>query len=99
MKSAETTDTENRRILIIDLLIGVGIPVLQMVLRECLAIRLLLVVYADEIEYVVAANRYIIFEDIGPFPSMWDTLPTFFLVLVWPVAIGAVSLFYSGKYS
>jgi pheromone a factor receptor len=99
MKSAETTYAENRRIIIIDLLIGVGIPVLQMVLRECLAIRLLLVVYADEIEYVVAANRYIIFEDIGPFPSMWDTLPTFFLVLAWPVAIGAVSLFYCGEYS
>jgi hypothetical protein len=35
MKSVGTTDTENRRIVIIDLLIGVGIPVLQMVLREC----------------------------------------------------------------
>jgi hypothetical protein len=34
MKSAGTTDAENRRIVIIDLLIGVGIPVLQMVLRE-----------------------------------------------------------------
>jgi len=34
MKSAGTTDAENRRILIIDLLIGVGIPVLQMVFRE-----------------------------------------------------------------
>jgi pheromone a factor receptor len=99
MKSAETTDAENRRIVIIDFLIGVGIPALQMFLREYLAIRLLLVVYADEIEYVVAENRYNIFEDIGPFPSIWDTLPTFFLVLVWPVAIGAVSLFYCGEYS
>jgi hypothetical protein len=35
MKSAGTTDAESRRIVIIDLLIGVGIPVLQMVLREC----------------------------------------------------------------
>jgi hypothetical protein len=35
MKSVGTTDAENRRIVIIDLLIGVGIPVLQMVLREC----------------------------------------------------------------
>jgi pheromone a factor receptor len=65
----------------------------------CLAIRLLLVVYTDAIEYIVADYRYNIFEDIGPFPSTWDTLPTFFLVLAWPVAIGAVSLFYCGKYS
>jgi hypothetical protein len=35
MKSAGTTDVENRRIVIIDFLIGVGIPVVQMLLREC----------------------------------------------------------------
>ena len=35
MKSAGTTDAENRRIVIIDLLIGVGIPVFRMVSREC----------------------------------------------------------------
>jgi pheromone a factor receptor len=34
MKSAGTTDAENRRIVLIDLLIGVGIPVLQMIARE-----------------------------------------------------------------
>jgi hypothetical protein len=34
MKSAGTTDAEGRRAVITDLLIGVGIPVLQMVLRE-----------------------------------------------------------------
>jgi hypothetical protein len=28
-------NAENRRIVVIDLLIGVGIPVLQMVAREC----------------------------------------------------------------
>ena len=35
MKTAGTTDIEKRRILICDLLIGVGIPVLQMVAGEC----------------------------------------------------------------
>jgi hypothetical protein len=34
MKASGMTDAENRRILIIDLLIGVGIPVLQMIVRE-----------------------------------------------------------------
>jgi hypothetical protein len=33
MKSAGTT-AENRRIILIDLLIGVGIPVLHMIVRE-----------------------------------------------------------------
>jgi hypothetical protein len=34
MKSMGATDAENRRIILIDLLIGVGIPVLQMIARE-----------------------------------------------------------------
>ena len=35
MKSAGITDAEKRRIMVYDLLIGVGIPVLQMIVREC----------------------------------------------------------------
>jgi hypothetical protein len=35
MKATGMTDAENRRIFIIDLLIGVGIPILQMIVREC----------------------------------------------------------------
>ena len=34
MKSAGTTNAENRRIVLVDLLIGIGIPVLQMIVRE-----------------------------------------------------------------
>jgi len=62
-------------------------------------IRLLLVVYTDAIDYIVSANRYIIFEDFGPFISIWATLPSFFLIFAWPLVIGIVSLFYSGEYS
>lgn len=61
-----------------------------------LAIRLSLAAYTDAIEYIVSENRYEIYEDFGPFVSFWVTLPTFFLVLVWPVAVGTVSLFYCG---
>ncbi|KAF8491701.1 pheromone A receptor-domain-containing protein [Russula emetica] len=39
MKSAGTTDAENRRIVIIDLLIGVGIPVLQMIVQYVISIH------------------------------------------------------------
>jgi len=64
-----------------------------------LAIRLLLIVYTDVIEYIVSPNRYDIFEDYGPYASCWITLPAFFLFFLWPVAIGVVSLFYGGEYS
>ena len=35
MKTAGITDAEKRRIMVYDLLIGVGIPVLQMTVGEC----------------------------------------------------------------
>ena len=35
MKTAGITDVEKRRNLIYDLLIGIGIPVLQMIVGEC----------------------------------------------------------------
>ena len=34
MNSVGTTDAENRRVVVIDLSLGVGIPVLQMIIRE-----------------------------------------------------------------
>ena len=63
-----------------------------------MAVRLLLVVYTDLIEYIVSPNRYDIYEDLGPLLPTEVTLPAFFLVFAWPVAIGAVSLFYCGEY-
>jgi pheromone a factor receptor len=35
MKAVVITDTQRRRTLIYDLLIGVGIPILQIIAREC----------------------------------------------------------------
>ena len=64
-----------------------------------LAVRLLLVVYTDVIEYIVSPNRYDIYGDFGPLVSSQITLPAFFLYIAWPVAIGVVSLFYCGEYS
>jgi hypothetical protein len=48
-------------------------------------------------EYVVSTNRYDIFEDFGPDFSMVTTPLSFVLFSAWPVAIGTVSLFYSGE--
>ncbi len=50
-------------------------------------------------EYVVSSNRYVIFEDFGPYTATLTTPPTFVLFSAWPVAIGTVSLFYCGEYS
>ncbi|KAH9963546.1 GPCR fungal pheromone mating factor [Russula dissimulans] len=72
-KTVIITKTEKRRAIIVDLLIGIGIPVLL---------------------HVVLENRYLLFEDFGPFPSIAIMPPSFFLDIAWPLAIGCVSLVY-----
>ena len=49
------------------------------------------------VEYVVSGNRYNIFEDLGPLPSIWVTPLAFVLFFAWPVAIGTISFFYCGE--
>ena len=103
-KAAMTTYSERRRAVIQDLLIGVGLPILQIVTRECAhclaihSISLSAILRVCNPEYIVSSNRYNIYEDFGPSLALVDTPPTFFLFNAWPVAIGTVSLFYCCEY-
>ncbi|KIY64611.1 putative pheromone receptor [Cylindrobasidium torrendii FP15055 ss-10] len=47
------------------------------------------------IAYVVTANRYGVYENIGCVPAMIDSVPTLFLFQAWPLVIGLVSASYS----
>jgi len=77
-KVVVVSGTEKRRAMLIDLLIGLGIPILQIV-----------------VAHVVFEYRYFIFEDYGPLYAIIDVLPAYFLVELWPLAIGCVSFVYS----
>jgi hypothetical protein len=84
-----------------DLLIGVGLPIFQIIARECawpFTIDRVLYLSGCKSDYVVSENRYNIFEDFGPYFSTVLRPPTFVLFYAWPVAIGTVSLFYCGEY-
>jgi len=73
-----TDSTEKRRAVFIDLLIGLGIPILQIIIGEpCPGIHSQLTVNmtATEPAYVVSARRYIIYEDFGPYYVIMTTLP------------------------
>ena len=48
--------------------------------------------------YVVQGHRFDIFQELGCFPSVYNTLMTYFLVSVWPVVIGLVSAVYCGGF-
>ncbi|KAI6027110.1 pheromone A receptor-domain-containing protein [Pisolithus marmoratus] len=75
--SVTRTRAEKRRDVLVDLAIGLGIPILEMILH-----------------YIVQAQRFLIFEEIGCYPSIYNTLPAYALVSCWPVAIGIVSAGY-----
>ncbi|KAL4061746.1 pheromone A receptor-domain-containing protein [Scleroderma citrinum] len=47
------------------------------------------------LHYVVQGHRFDILEDLGCYPSIYNTLPAYFLVFMWPVVIGCVSFVYS----
>lgn len=76
-KAVMVTRSEKRRAVITDLLIGLGIPILQILAH-----------------IVVSGHRFNIVEDFGPYPSIVLMTPSIPLFLVWPIVVGAVSLFY-----
>ncbi|KAH9958653.1 GPCR fungal pheromone mating factor [Russula compacta] len=82
MKPMMSTRAEKRRELTIDLLIGLGIPILEMIIGKCT---------------LISDHAYGILEDIGPFVSIPVTLISLVLFASWPVMIGAVSFMYSSE--
>ena len=96
--TARPTSSDKRRAVIYDLLIGVGIPILQIVSGGC-ALPFTIDRCLQELkpEYIVSPNRYDIFEDIGPSYTVVLTPPTFVLFYGWPVTVGLVSLYYCGE--
>ncbi|KAF8550488.1 pheromone receptor [Imleria badia] len=69
---------EKRREIMVDLLIGIGLPCVVMALQ-----------------YVVQSHRFTIFEQIGCYPFTINTLAAYFLVYMWPLVIGLMSLVYA----
>lgn len=51
------------------------------------------------IEYVVQGHRFNILEDIGCYPALYNTLPTYFLSGMWPIVIGVISSVYCSAFS
>ena len=45
----------------------------------------------------VQGHHFNIFEDIGCFPAIYNSLPTYFLNMMWPILIGLISAIYCSK--
>ncbi|KAF5378596.1 hypothetical protein D9615_007165 [Tricholomella constricta] len=46
------------------------------------------------IQYVVQGHRFNIYEGIGCYPAIFNTLPSYFLSGMWPILIGLISAIY-----
>ena len=96
---------QKRREVIIDLLITVGLPVLEMGLGKH---DLFLISSPSTLsnlapfsapEFIVAGHRFNIIEDYGCSDATWNTPLAFVLVYSWPVVIGLVSAGYGCKFT
>ncbi|KIM66578.1 hypothetical protein SCLCIDRAFT_1211347 [Scleroderma citrinum Foug A] len=59
----------------------------------CISVGLPVLIMA--LHYIVQGHRFDILEDLGCYPSIYNTLPAYFLVFMWPVVIGCISFVYS----
>ncbi|KAH9916389.1 STE3-domain-containing protein [Epithele typhae] len=72
-----TTRAEKWRVIIVDTILCVLLPMICMVFA-----------------YIVQGHRFNVFENLGCYPAIYNTLPAYFLVYMWPVVIGLVSSVY-----
>jgi hypothetical protein len=89
--------------MIVDLLITVGIPVLEIGLGK----HDLVLIFSPRMqsnsvpfyasEYIVAGNRFNIIEDFGCITATCNTPLAYVLVYSWPVVIGLISAGYGCK--
>ena len=48
------------------------------------------------IAYIVQGHRFDLFEQVGCYPHVVNMLPSYFLVVMWPIIIGVISAIYCG---
>ncbi|KAI6095666.1 pheromone A receptor-domain-containing protein [Pisolithus sp. B1] len=60
-----------------------------------LGITIGLPVMVMALHYVVQGHRFDILEDVGCWPSIYNTIPAYFLVFMWPTLLGCVSFVFS----
>ncbi|GAA5968224.1 hypothetical protein JCM21900_001131 [Sporobolomyces salmonicolor] len=78
-RQAHFSAKDRRRRCLVDLAIGLGIPVLVMILHT-----------------IVQGHRYDIYQRVGCVSTMYWSLPTIFLVVIWPIVLLLAAAVYAG---
>ena len=82
----------------IDLSIGLGIPLVQMPLRKY-SYSGVPISAKSHIEYVVQGNRFDIYEDVGCYHVTYPTWVAWVVVYSWPLIISFVAFIYGCELS
>lgn len=85
---------QKQRAILIDSLICVLFPMVFIALRESPFLVPKNTDLNHHEEYVVQGHRFNIFEGIGCYPALYNTLLTYFLSSMWPIVIGLISMVY-----
>ena len=91
------TPSQKLKNVYIDVAIAIGVPVIVMALRECNVASFRQADADHPEDYVVQGHRYNIIENIGCTPDIWNTVPAYPLVFMWPVLLGCITFVYAGK--
>ncbi|PPQ94355.1 hypothetical protein CVT25_000683 [Psilocybe cyanescens] len=86
----------NRRLYLISSVRAASISVAEKrraVLIDSLICFLFPLIYVA-LQYVVQGHRFNIFEEIGCYPVLYNTLLTFFISSMWPLVLGLISMVY-----
>ena len=100
LKSGETaaiTMSDRMRALAIDVGISAGLPIIIIILRNVLVISLYDTAHSFEIdtEYIPQGHLFDILEDIGCYPSIYNTWVAVVILGVPPVLVGLISATYA----
>lgn len=87
---------QRNRAILIDTLICVLFPLIYIALRALSPLPFMNSLSTPPSEYIVQGHRFNIYEDIGCFPALYNTLPTYFISNMWPLLIGLISAVYCG---
>ena len=91
VRSATITRREKRRVILADCAIALGIPFVEQFACMSHLPPVIFQILTRWEDYIVEGHRFDILEDIGCYPTVYNTPVGFFFVFVWPIVIGLIS--------
>jgi pheromone a factor receptor len=97
VKTVRITSDQKKRAVIVDLAIGLGIPLLEVCLCMSHPLRSMAFLTSTPVDTIVQNSRFVVYERVGCLPTVYVTPASVVLTWIWPIVIGAISCVYCGQ--